>query len=803
MRSTRWIVSGVGLTALIGCSPTKSQSPDIDTRSSALTGGCISGQPCTLTIPVPQGLTPEDVVLTGTSSLAIGNGVAVENDIGTFGTVANLGSGGTNVGVSSQIGVVKVGNVVSEGSVFLANHAVVNGSVQTGGTLTEQQGAIITGTVTKQPVLTDASRQVTITFPTNAPAVTLQPGASQTLAPGAYGSVTVNSRATLSLSAGTYLFASLDTEPQATLNLNESAGPIIIYLENTLLYKGVEIQTGSDGNLFIGIFGTQGISLQSPFRGTIVAPNAPLELTTQTAGFAGAFWGSRLQVDPNSPITGLGAVIPSSAQIGVSPTLNCVVQLSSTQIGAVFGYTNTTGANVTLGAGPHNFLSPGFADDGQPILFLPGRVPIATFQTFPVGGHLSYTIGQQVALATQSSPVCPAALATSVKQLFVATPAATAVRTSVAALLGNPRFVNLITSFQTAAGSQLTPFEASLFQVLQVIMANADLLGDPTTLTASQLARIPAFRATVLGNAAVTQLRLTGDALKGSASGVACNVVAAINTDQPLEPIFPPQAGSVFAQTLAISQSVNAVAARNNVVSIATNSTSAPTLLATPGLLLAGLLPAAQLEALQLGGPIPTGWLSTLAGAVTGAVIGATVGVIVGTVAGDGPGAIIGGIIGGVIGGIAGAENPVDFGASCQNCTADDQCGDDDCVDGCCAGSQVFVWTVSFLSGTACTGTAQACTTDDNCASGLKCIQDCCINPQTFPQLCSGNTCTVDSDCHPGNVCNTGCCLGPCGVNGFSCDVVTEPPMCGGPDGGSSQCAVGTCNNGCCGIIVP
>jgi hypothetical protein len=138
----------------------------------------------------------------------------------------------------------------------------------------------------------------------------------------------------------------------------------------------------------------------------------------------------------------------------------------------VFGYTNTTGANVTLGTGPHNFFSPGLADAGQPILFLPGQVPIATFETFAAGSHLSYTIGQQTALAMQNSPACPAALASGLKQLYVASPASDAVKQSIASLMANPRFGALISKFR-AAGNVFTPFESSMLDALQFVIANA------------------------------------------------------------------------------------------------------------------------------------------------------------------------------------------------------------------------------------------------------------------------------------------------------------------------------------------
>jgi hypothetical protein len=284
--------------------------------SQAVTTGCSGGQ-CTLVIAVPQGLSPQDVVVEGATTVNVGDGSSVTTDSGSFGTIAELGGATTSVGVTVGLGS-KVGNILSQGSVTLHSNAAVNGSIQTGGTVSQHTGVVVTGSITQnRSVSVDSSIQISVTFPSGTQSITLQPGTSQTLAPGSYGNVFVNSGATLSLSAGTYTMTSLDVEAQATLSLDESAGPVIIYIQNTLVYTGTEAQTGGNGNVFLGIFGSQSVELEVPFSGTIVAPNAKLELTsTTTGGLAGAFFGNTVELSPNSTVTGIGAVIPGR----VSPT---------------------------------------------------------------------------------------------------------------------------------------------------------------------------------------------------------------------------------------------------------------------------------------------------------------------------------------------------------------------------------------------------------------------------------------------------------------------------------------------------
>jgi hypothetical protein len=820
MKRARLILGSIVLGQIVSCSRSAPPANDLAVTTAALTGGCTSGQPCTLTIPVPQGLTPQDVILTATSSLSASSSVTVKTSGGAFGTVANLGSGQTSIGVASHVGsTTTVGNLVSQGSVFLASNAMVRGSVTTGGTLTKQQGSVVTGTVTNHAVATDASRQVTVTFPTNASPVSVPPSGSRTLAPGSYGSVAVNSRATLSLSTGTYLFASLDTEPQSTLILNEAGGPIFIYVQTSLLYKGTESQTGGDANVFVGFFGTQPVSLQAPFRGTIVAPSAPLELTTQTAGFAGAFWGSAVQVDPNTPVTGLGAVLPPGAAGGVSPTLNCVVQLSSTTLGAVFGYTNTTGANVTLGAGPHNFFAPGDVDRGQPILFVPGQVLIASLQPFPAGTSLSYTIGQSAVVASSSSPTCPADIGTALIQLFVETPSSASVRQQAAAMLAGPQYSSWISTAHSSFGPHLTPFESSLLDAAALVAANGDLLGNPANLTAAQNGRVPAFRGSLLSNPAIVALRLAGDALRADPGGPGCSAIASVNTGQPIRTIgaYSPQAGSLYDQAQRLITS-SAMATVEQALTNVANGRAPTALLAAPGLLLGALKPLSSIVGIQLSGAIPIGILSDIGAVVGGAVVGA----VVGFAAGGPVGAVVGGVVGGVAGGSACLANQdqcdMFFGDTCQTCTGgasdtvncpadpNDPSSSPICADGCCSNSTVPTGTISFLIGASCPGGVARCQRDFDCGTGLVCVQDCCVDPAAFASNCPPDASCTSNDgvCSPGNTCRFGCCVGPCGFNGVSCNVAAVPAVCSEAGSGSTSCPVGTsCSSGCCLTIVP
>ena len=814
MRTKHWVLAGtIGVLASNSCASRREPSALVETKVGALTS-CVSGQPCTLTIPVPQGLTPQDVVLTGTTQLKVDDRAQVRTTTG-FGTVAGLGSGGVETGVSSR-----VGNIWSAGPVFLRSNAVVNGSIRTAGPVTRQTGVVVTGSTTTQPVPTDTSRRVSITFPTGVTPITLQSGQSQSPLPGAYGAVVVNSGATLSLSAGIYRFTSLQVEPQGNLRLDEAGGAVFIYVQDTLLFKGNQVQVNGDGRVFVGVFGSDAVSLQAPFRGTVVAPSAALQLTTQAAGFAGAFIGSTLELFPDTTVTGIGAVVPEQPGTGVTPTLKCVAQLNSTTLGAVFGYTNTTGANVKVGVGPNNRFSPGDEDRGQPLLFVPGQVPVATFQTFAPGSQLSYKIGSQTVVASGASPACSAALTGTLKQLFVENATTAAARAQLVAIISDPRFPNWINTAKSSFGPQLTPFQSAMLDAGLLVAANADLLGDPATLTPAQRVRGTAFRAALFANPAITELRLHGDAMRAG-PGATCKAIAGLNGNQPMQPVPPmrPQVGSLFERMSNYNALSTVVTSKATVAAVATGAQS-EALMAVPGLTLAGFDSLPMLKDLELSGALPTGLLSVIGGVVGGAIIGGVIGGAYGGVYGAVAGAVVGGIIGGVACGLGWDLCDMIFGDTCQACTggASDtvQCPTPEpkpgeptpppsiCVNGCCSAGSVPTVTISFLTGVQCPNAVTRCQRDFDCGSGNVCVQNCCVDKQAFTGQCTGTplACSSAEDCDPGNNCIYGCCVGRCGFNIQTCSSIDPPNQCGGEP---LACAPGeTCSaNGCCGIVVP
>jgi len=212
------------------------------------------------------------------------HGITVTDGSTIFGGALYAGAGGQ----------VSIGNDATVGSIFSLSPVLLHDRttvsvIDTNAGLTQGStdhiGSILTTRPTF-PAFPSPSAQFTGTK-----TETFGPDGSFTLAPGQYGPLTVYSRAKLTLSAGNYEFTSFDLEPQAVLVVPSAGSEAVhVFVKNSVIYRGsTTIAGGTLAPLYLAYFGSAAVTIESVFLGTVVAPNASLNL--QSLNGAGSYQG--------------------------------------------------------------------------------------------------------------------------------------------------------------------------------------------------------------------------------------------------------------------------------------------------------------------------------------------------------------------------------------------------------------------------------------------------------------------------------------------------------------------------------
>jgi hypothetical protein len=254
----------------------------------------IGGGTESLSISLPPTETPASIPLAASNSLVLADRAKVLNFNGQYGTISNTGSVQTEVGASAR-----VGSVWSASSLFVRSLALVDGFVYTspGMGATVQQGGTITGPIAEQPVVAETDLTTwDVVFPGYS-TEWLDVNNEVPLAPGSNGNVSVKSGGKLLLSSGTYYFNSLSTEPQGQIVIDESAGPVFLYIRSSFMHKGTLSHVGGGaGDLLVGCTSCSDVFLIGQFEGTLVVPQGKVTLATTAPPYVGSFFAKDIQV---------------------------------------------------------------------------------------------------------------------------------------------------------------------------------------------------------------------------------------------------------------------------------------------------------------------------------------------------------------------------------------------------------------------------------------------------------------------------------------------------------------------------
>jgi hypothetical protein len=324
-----------------GTAPSAQVTQSCATDASAVPISVPAAQACGQDVPVKGTVTsfngtPRSIPLVnGTVNLPPGTGTVeftATNAEGVTTTVTQaltvlspstfLGSQGVSVGNGSTVnGTIYAGaggqtflqNDATTREVFSRSHVVLQDRVsvpliETNAGVTPGNNDHIGQTINALPFLSQFPSVSATSSGTQTVTVNPTPEAGDVLPlpPGQYGAVTVFPRGKLILSSGTYVFASLDLEPQAQLVTPSAQSETAqLFVHNSVIYRGTtNTASGQLAPLYLAYLGSNTLTIESPFTGTIIAPNAQLTLQSLNGQgvYTGEFFAAQLSLSPHTTV---------------------------------------------------------------------------------------------------------------------------------------------------------------------------------------------------------------------------------------------------------------------------------------------------------------------------------------------------------------------------------------------------------------------------------------------------------------------------------------------------------------------
>jgi cytoskeletal protein CcmA (bactofilin family) len=385
---------------VLGCTSGDREHEQMMTVQQALT----PAQTVKFAFSLPSSGSFETVVAGATETLKIDDRARVQFVGGQPAPVSNSGSVGQGTTVLGSD--ARSGTIESQRAVSILDRARVEGNVTSASSITRGNSTVVTGTVTPNAALSFDRYSWNVTFPAASTSVTVPVNGTGTLNPGSYENVTVFSGGHLRLQAGTYYLNSIQLESLSWLDLNTTAGPIFIYVRNSVIWRGTTTFVGSNDRLFVGYAGTNAIAIEGLFQGTLVAPFAWVRMATGGAVHAGAVYGKLVEIDPDVRLSHRLFSGWDTITFDVEPRFECVEHRPHGSHVAHFGYRNPNTKSVTVPVGADNRFTPGVQDRKQPTTFAPGKHGFAFAVTW-LNFLPTWTLNGN-SVAPNLAKVCPA-----------------------------------------------------------------------------------------------------------------------------------------------------------------------------------------------------------------------------------------------------------------------------------------------------------------------------------------------------------------------------------------------------------
>jgi hypothetical protein len=255
-----------------------------------------------ITLSTPHPLAIQDVTLAATTFVEVDGlgGNVNRSNSALLSSISSIGANGVQIDAAGS-----AGNVWAPSKALLLPGATANGNVYSSAA-TIDPGATVKGqVVTNATYLPYNTASWTVTFPAGTVSdLEVFGGTSVSKAPGRYGNIQIDATATLKLSTGVYYFESLDMFPLSTIQVDQTSGPVFIYVHNSLTYGGTIVPpSGGFPDVLVGYFGSAAVSLNAPFEGTYVSRTGAVTLGSFTPPHIGAFFAPTITVATGATVT--------------------------------------------------------------------------------------------------------------------------------------------------------------------------------------------------------------------------------------------------------------------------------------------------------------------------------------------------------------------------------------------------------------------------------------------------------------------------------------------------------------------
>lgn len=272
-------------------------------------------RPGRMSVAVPAGVYRGHFAVVGEESVEVGESVRIfRSEFQTEGSavaVASLGS--VQVGGHAEIGAIYN---LGASPVVLGAGAVVQGYVRASGeAVAEERVSVRDGVLEHALDGVDVFEWI-VSFPESGAMPVATDAGPLLLPPGTYGALRITPGSLVRVETGTYRLESLLLEAGGVLDIDNTRGPVYLWVRDALQLAGQMRDYLLQGNVLLGYAGVAPPVLQSDVRLTLVAPRAAIIVPSTPRAHSGAFFARSVRLAPYSelehrPFSGIYQAPPS------------------------------------------------------------------------------------------------------------------------------------------------------------------------------------------------------------------------------------------------------------------------------------------------------------------------------------------------------------------------------------------------------------------------------------------------------------------------------------------------------------